>query len=207
MGWFKKRGNKKQDSEEDNLEQLPDLPSSGLPEIPSFEDFNPEVKSKFTKPFPKETKELTPSMQVNPPNPPILPSLPQSSIKQDFNSFEPDFSEQKVFPPPNPRLPKPARIIKPDERRTFEISDWKTPIERKTKKSRALFIKIDQFDQAVQSFEQIKEKLSEIESSLSKIKQIKSKEDEELKEWERELQMIKARIDSIDSSIFNKIEE
>ena len=55
------------------------------------------------------------------------------------------------------------------------------------------------------NFNKIKEKVLEIETEIKNITEIKNKEEEELKEWESEIQSIKARMNAIDNSLFSKI--
>ena len=46
----------------------------------------------------------------------------------------------------------------------------------------------------------------EIEKLLIKTKHIRAKEQEELEDWEREIKMIKTRVESIDKSILHKLD-
>jgi len=77
---------------------------------------------------------------------------------------------------------------------------------RATKKAEPVFIRLDKFQMAIETFEDIKTKITEIEDLLRKTKEIKSKEEQELEEWEREIHLIKSRIDTIDKNIFNKLD-
>jgi len=72
-------------------------------------------------------------------------------------------------------------------------------------KDEPIFVKIDKFHEALDNFNKIKEKVLEIENELKNINEIKQKEEEELKEWESEIQSIKARMNTIDNSLFSKI--
>jgi hypothetical protein len=72
-------------------------------------------------------------------------------------------------------------------------------------KNEPIFVKIDKFRNALDNFNKIKGKVLEIEEELKKINEIKSKEEEELKEWESEIQSIKAMMNSIDNSLFNRV--
>jgi len=68
-----------------------------------------------------------------------------------------------------------------------------------------VFIRIDKFHDALDNFNKIKEKVSEIENELKNINEIKVKEEEELKEWESEIQSIKTKMNAIDNSLFSRI--
>ena len=50
----------------------------------------------------------------------------------------------------------------------------------------------------------MKEKLRDLEHTLNNIKEIKEREEKELEEWEREIQIVKSRLESIDSNIFSR---
>ena len=81
-----------------------------------------------------------------------------------------------------------------------------TTIKSVTKKLEPIYIRLDKFESTVAAFEEIRKKVNEIESLLAKIKETKRKEEAELEEWEQEIQTVKARIEAIDKSIFNKLD-
>ncbi len=205
MGWFsKKEARKKESSQEDEHSMLPELPEQNFPDLPSLDESHFNKERIFTKPIQENTSspKFPPAFQ----NEEFRKSLPSLPFSNNPGALEKNMIKETVNSPPlNPGITKQK---KPDEKRTLEISDWgRTHSEAKAKKAEPLFIQIEKFEEASESFEQIKEKLSEVENSLKKIKDIKIKEEKELEEWERELEVIKSRIDSIDNSIFNKIED
>jgi len=51
----------------------------------------------------------------------------------------------------------------------------------------------------------MKARVIEFERTIDKIKEVKEREGKELEEWEREIQLIKARLDSIDSNLFDNV--
>jgi hypothetical protein len=69
-----------------------------------------------------------------------------------------------------------------------------------------IYIRLDKFKTTAESFEEIKNKIMEIERLLIRTKDIRAREEEELAEWEREIQLIKSRIESIDKNIFSKLD-
>ena len=77
----------------------------------------------------------------------------------------------------------------------------KEPLRKETG---PIFVKIDKFKDSSENFEKIKEKVGDIGDMLEKIKQIKEKEDQELKEREHEIEVIKTRVDNIYDSLFKK---
>jgi len=190
MGWFKKKEERldgKMPDVSDFDSSLPELPK--LPELPRFDDFDK-----------KDLKK---------PNLPEIKALPSFS-NSDFGL---DFSQEAV-----------KSAILPDKeskKRTLEIPEEKNkeaeplpllaqkPLfseERYSKKIEPVYIRIDKFKTAIQGFQETQKRVAEIESLLKNIKETKQKEDEELRKWERELETMKARIDSIDNGIFSKLD-
>ena len=79
-------------------------------------------------------------------------------------------------------------------------------IESSVKRAQPIYIRLDKFKAGLESFEDIKGKLTEIEDLLVKIKDMRDKEEKELDEWEREIQVVKARIEQIDNDVFKNVE-
>jgi hypothetical protein len=171
--------------EEDDKSQLPQLP--GLPDMPQL----PELPQTAKKP------EIQP-----------LPTFPRNSFGDSLglNAIKSSVNEPT-------EIQFNSTPIRPEERRTIEISDIKSMKPRVdlqnsntfVSEKQPVFIKLDKFQDAVKKFEEIKSKVSEIENSLTKIKEIKEREEQELKAWEQEMQIIKDKVGNIDSSLFNKI--
>ena len=184
MGLFSKKEEKE---EIEGIPKLPELPSpknfsikSNLPEIPTG---IPAINSK----------------EVG--SPALLPDIKEKSsqevIKQIIN--KPEISEPITFQKP----------IKKETIRTIELEPSKTEeefIKPVTKKIEPIYIRLDKFQIAIGTFEEIKNKIIEIEELLKKTKETKIKEEQELTEWETEIQVIKAKIDSIDKNIFSKLD-
>jgi hypothetical protein len=96
---------------------------------------------------------------------------------------------------------EPPRQFEP-KKRTEVQNSYKSD----TKKAEPVFIRLDKFETTIEAFEEIKGKIIEIEDLLKKIKDVKSKEEEELVNWEKEIQIIKGKVDSIDKNIFSKLD-
>ncbi len=91
------------------------------------------------------------------------------------------------------------------EPRTFEMHE-NTKVPSSTRSARPIYIRLDKFKAGLESFDDIKNKLTEIEDLLVKIREMKDKEERELEEWEREIQVVKARIEQIDNDVFKNVE-
>lgn len=191
MGWF----NKKKEEEIEELPELPELPSENNLNLPSIDSY-----SKYP-----ESPPGLPDLEVN-----TLPSLPnfKSGNQANQNAIKIALNKKK---PELPNFPKPVQTEKYETPRTIELSESPSTFSQRqfskqTKKIEPIYVRLDKFENSAQTFEEIKTKIEEIESLLKKIKEIKSQEEKELEEWEHEIQVIKARIESVDRDIFNKLD-
>jgi hypothetical protein len=146
------------------------------------------------------------------PEMPELPPLPQSSVKTEIkplptlqkNSFE----DAKAIGAIKTSVSEP--LSNPAEKRTIEISDLNSAkamqmVRPIVSANKDVFVKIEKFQEAVKKFEEIKIKVNDIEKSLSVVRELKDKEEQELKAWEQEVQMIKDKVNNIDNSLFSRI--
>ncbi|MBI2047243.1 hypothetical protein HYT26_03720 [Candidatus Pacearchaeota archaeon] len=191
MGLFRKKEEKR------NLSMLPELPP--LPELPTM----PGLSSIQPLSVSREENEVNnlPSF----PRSPSAERFSQAAIKQAVSEQGeelqlPSEDEAGIQPFPQSlqvKLPK-------DGPRTFEIAEFKP--EKSTLKAEPLFVRIDKFESAMNNFGEIKKKIGEIDRLLRDIKEVRNKEEAELTGWEREIETIKSRLDSIDKEIFEKVE-
>lgn len=166
-----------------------------LPDLPEFPEQNPALKTFAPVVAPGVSDKL-----------PALPSLPNSEtgnaygreaikaelntgFKQDQNSFEPIKSYTKEI------SPEPKEVVQ--ERRAAEIYP---------RQDKPVFIRLDRFQSSLRNFQEIRKQMQDIESYIGEIKTIKAKEDAELAEWTKELAEVKAKLESIDSTLFSKLE-
>jgi len=122
----------------------------------------------------------------------------------DVNSIK-----HSISPDTSPQLPEvqapntvetPIALHSPEKTMPHISPPMETSMQ-----SEPIFVKIDKFKTAVDNFDKVKEKVGDIEDMLHKIKSIREKEDQELKEWEHEVQMIRSRVENIDNSLFKKV--
>tara|TARA_Y100000310_G_scaffold24080_1_gene23148 strand:+ start:903 stop:1409 length:507 start_codon:yes stop_codon:yes gene_type:complete len=153
-----------------------------LPELPSSES----DLAQLTKDDLPDAPTTLPEIETE-----ALPELPE---------------EQEEFPIPK-TPPKPLK--QPELPRTIELGSDNQPTtfrKSSTKESEPIYVRLDKFETTAQTFEEIKIKIQDIENLLKRTREIKQNEEQELIEWEREIQMIKTRIDLIDKNIFNKLD-
>lgn len=180
--------------EENQAPELPELPSESIPNVPAG---LPKIETKPITPI--ETKPI--DTQTIPSLPTPNPHLEQRAIKQeiippDGNEFAPSISE-----PPIPQTSRRTLELPTGERSNKIVNRMSA-----TKETEPIFIRLDKFQATLETFEEIKVKVQEIEELLKITREIKQKEEQELVEWEREVQTIKARIDMVDRTIFNKLD-
>jgi len=143
-----------------------------------------------------------------------LPSLPE--LKND-QKFQPRVIKQEVTKPQQEMLKsqfeEPAKPIKisPESKitplaKSREIAEISPKSRPPIKGVKPIYVRLDKFEASLDSFGEIKKKIIDMEEVLRKTREIKQKEEQELETWEREIQIIKSRIDSIDKTIFDKLD-
>jgi len=66
-----------------------------------------------------------------------------------------------------------------------------------------VFIKIEEYQEVLDTISLIKEKLQEAKNTLNKINNIKSKEDAEIDSWNQKLMEAESKIQEMDSKLLN----
>jgi len=67
---------------------------------------------------------------------------------------------------------------------------------------KTLFVKIDQYNYAIETIHKVKSKLEEAKEILRNIEKVREQEDAELKLWQRDLEEIKNKVMNVDQSLF-----
>ena len=141
--------------------------------------------------------------------------LPVSSSDLDNKTINPEINNQMQksnFEPLSNQGIASTKIMAEPSNLVEEEPSMGLPYETKgyskpsTKKIEPIYVRLDKFKAGLESFEEIKNKVLEIEELLSTIRETKEREEAELEEWEREIQIIKPRIEAIDSSVFGKLD-
>jgi len=197
MSWF---SNKKENTK------------TTLPELPDFQD-SPESTNKILMQEGYSEQEIVPLTNIETSPLPPLPNFQnqeqikpaiqkQNNQEMQISNFAPlpqlnDYEKTPVKPvilsPITPRIQPPEKL---NQEQSYKSS---------SKKTEPIYIKLDKFETTVQTFEEIKDKIGEIEKLLVKTKEIKAEEEKELEEWEKEIHIIKSRLDSIDKTVFKDI--
>ncbi|MBU0957920.1 MAG: hypothetical protein KKF56_03885 [Nanoarchaeota archaeon] len=163
-----------------------DMPPQSLPSFP-----NNELGDKITQQAVKDN---------------ISPERIEGISKPRTMELDSDFPEEM-----NHEFPKIEHHIEkhhihfdeiPNESRTLlnESSDSST-----INTSKPVFVRIDKFKSGINDVKEIKKTISMLEELMIDMKEIKEKEDNEIREWESEVENIKSRLESIEENVFNKV--
>ena len=166
--------------------QLPSFPEESnipkLPEIPQQTDYN---------------------------FPPSFPASKISDNQQYKQEFQPIYTPltREIYPGKEEAIgsrPRTLEISEPYPDMNIPKFIPQTRIE-KSEKTGPVFVRIDKYQAAVQAFNEIQNQLNEIENYLKEIRQLKIQEEQELSDWETQIETIKARLSNIDQGVFGKL--
>ncbi len=226
MGWFSKKEDMQAGEQMPELPELPNSPNTNLilnqsssqnlpPPQPKETSYNqiPSAQPKTLKltkdlyesSSPQFYQEARPGMQKSKFS--YEPEIPERPI-ENFGIF-PDIPEvypklgepetsKATYTPPNynpPYSPPQNSTI------TKTLGSYKPSTKNFAKKDDSVYIRLDKFQITMETFKDIKEKIREIEELLNRTKEIKAREEKEIEEWDREIQTIKLKLDSINKEI------
>ena len=192
MSWFKK---KEEQTIEEEIPELPELPNPdefSLPDLPNT-SFNLDAKNMPQLP---QLPELKTEGIIHPEV--IKQEVMKPRKEMQKSQFRPVETRQRQ----EPQLIRERQEIHEEPQEMPEI----TPTPIITKNSEPIYVRLDKFETSLHSIQEIKRKITEVENILKKTKEIKQKEEQELEIWEKEIHIIKSRVDAIDKTIFNKLD-
>ena len=135
---------------------------------------------------------------------------PQKDSNSYLASIKTSHTPQKVSytQQTNPYKSKNSFLIGPPPEE--EKEEPENEIERPEKVPEAskggdVFVKIEKFYSAKKSLDAIKDQIDQINELLKKIRDIKLKEERELSVWEKEIALVKSRIQNVNETIFEKL--
>jgi hypothetical protein len=94
--------------------------------------------------------------------------------------------------------------IEPRREMRLERENEEESYQRHSSRKEPVYVRLDKFEITLNVFKEIKDKVNEIEKLLSRSREIKAEEEKELEEWEKEIHIIKSRLDSIDKNMFSR---
>jgi hypothetical protein len=196
---------KKKSDEKDSIKDFPEFPSTfapslKFPEFPRQSDDNPFRDSD------------TPNQQENIPNfrPKPMPyndfnkdnNIP---LPQQFNSPKPmePSREQPVFRQPLQQSNIPPMNQMFNQRQPMPMSQSQESSPRQMfHEDKPLFVKINDYEEAIYTLDKIKAKLKESDRILEELNKIREEEERQLEEWKRDLSMVKEKLLIIDKQLF-----
>jgi len=188
MGWFGKKDKGMKPGAPPKAPEIPELPK--LPELPSLGS-------------PREPLPQLPSFPKNV----IGDKFSQDAIKDAVSGEKEVDTEGAEFDSEMRTMPMPPEKFSRDiEEGGEEIpKEWKAAAT-KVKNAEPVFVRIDKFEQTLKTFDKAKDKIMDIEKMLKDIRKLKDKEEEELNNWEKEIQTTKEQIERVDKELFSKIQ-
>ncbi|MDD5253926.1 MAG: hypothetical protein PHG05_02365 [Candidatus Nanoarchaeia archaeon] len=152
---------------------------------------------------------------------------PKNALKDEQSSARfPDIPTDDDFSYDSPNFDKDAKDIKQgvnsgmfddfdipirkpkafDEEKTFgpQMPSMDADVKRAIKEERPVFIKLDKYKNVIKSINEMKKKIEETQEIISKLDQAKKEEDEQLQKWHSDLEALKERLLSIDSTLFEE---
>jgi len=141
-----------------------------------------------------------------------LPSIPSNRTHDNLNQ-EMVKSAMEDMPSPEEKedlvgeLPRPPRLEARDipSPPSFGRSVLPLPPVEGQPRRETIFVKIDQFNNALDSLNEIEGMIRELSTDINTLKEVKVKEVEELNAWDEELKKVNARLTKIDSTIFGEV--
>lgn len=136
-----------------------------------------------------------------------LPSFPDSPMKKGFSQ-----SAIKDAIDDNSEMDEEM-----EESRSREI-DWAPKITqmppmqsqltpKRMMEAKPVYVRLDKFQAAKRTIDEIRSMLEETEMILKKVRDVKVREEQELAAWEKEMQVMRARINNVSTDIFERLEE
>ncbi len=195
---------------------------SGLPELPKLPELPPMGSAQKSGAVPK------PNALPKFPSSPTGNRFSQNTIKdavsgekEDDNAvdeFEDEIQKMPRFP--DRPMAKEAPELEQEEE-DEETSSVKAPqnagaamvprmqsasrVSAASAKDEPVFIRLDKFEESMDTFDKIKKQLAGAEKLLNEIKSVKEREDKEMQEWKSRMETMKNQIEKIDRDIFSKV--
>ena len=191
----------------DRKEKIPELPPAPslplLPQLPRLDQKNSEEFMRLPE-LPTTNKKQRETREIN--ELPMLPGGNNSMNQEMVKSAIMDLPEENAEDESEENMQLPQ--IEEETENSIKLPEIKeeSRLKEKTEEEpRPVFIRIDKFQEAQKEFELMKRRLKEIDSVIIKMRSLMEKENEELKNWESDIEKMKSKFSLIDSTIFNKI--
>ncbi len=183
MGLFSR---KKSEEDFEKLPELPQLPES-IHSAALSRQAPSQIEASSLPSLPQTESAKRWSMQA------VKDAVRSPGLDSGNNNFDASSGEEGVMG--TPRVPLYMS-------QSAQVSSASAaPVRREP-----LFVRIDKFEAALRDFEDISIKIKRIEELITEIRELREKEDREFGEWEKDLQVMKSRMDNIDRTLFSQLD-
>ena len=151
--------------------------------------------------FSSKKKEELKRQMAMPPRPelPEFPDLPDDELSDDFPNYESSIADIKK------EVNKEDNLNIPKRKSATQHNISKYELEQPMKHfndEQPMFIKIENYKEAVKSMEQLAKKIADSEGILERINTIRREEEQRIEEWRSDLATIKDKMLDIDKELF-----
>lgn len=166
-------------------------------------------KTKMAPDFSQEVPDFRPASEGDGAK---LPKLPKSSgeNKEMFPSYKSEFNNiKKEISKPTFTAPEQAKPISSTPKPMAPKVDIPAvsaqggaEVERVVAGDKPIYVKMEQYKDAMHNIDKIKELCNEADQMLSEISKLRASEDRELEKWQDEVDKIKDKILLVDKKLF-----
>jgi len=159
----------------------------GLPELPPMKvNISPKIA-----PPPENTEDRN-----------RLPSFPDSASHREFSQAAIKEAIREPIAPPKPRE---FEEWKPSAEPIRKLSRPEIPMPQKEER-KEIYVKLDKFKSAKKTMALLASNVEEMEELIRKIRETKMREEQEFSSWEKNVESVRARIDTVKQNIFEKLD-
>jgi len=137
--------------------------------------------------------------EVKKPELPTFPEFPDMPEETEIPSYEStlDAIKREVGTESDIPVREPAR-----ERRLPSFSQDFSPVTPNICEEKPIFVKLENYKEALSQLTELKRKIDEAETLISQIEQLKNEEAAKLESWKHNVQSIKDKLLSVDKGLF-----
>ncbi|MBS3117843.1 hypothetical protein J4430_03110 [Candidatus Woesearchaeota archaeon] len=140
--------------------------------------------------------------------------LPPLKFPSEFPRYESEIGLSDEFHHPSPK-PTPPPVsngsskLSEEDHPSFSTRPMTHQLGGHSKRQaepngKTLFVKIDNYKEAMRTMDKVKSKLADTEKVLNRLRDIKQEEDRELSSWHDEFEDLKEKLLSIDRELFEE---
>lgn len=176
-------------------DELPAAQDEGFPELEQLKKSLEKIKTELV------AREAASSVLTANPSPalPELPEAPRAPGMPELPELPETPEEELEEMPAEPESKKPKPKTAPKVKAKLKAAA--APTEKKVKAARPLFIRVDRFKAILASTKAIGEKIEEISAIMKKLKDIRDREGETMEQWKKEIQELKAGLETIEKAL------